>query len=26
VFFVRLRPKGAPSNELKAPSALGQTH
>ena len=26
IFFVRIRPKGVPSDDLKAPSALGQTH
>jgi nitrate/nitrite transporter NarK len=26
IFFVRTRPKGVPSDDLKAPSALGQTH
>ncbi|MFY1031479.1 MULTISPECIES: MFS transporter [Pseudomonas] len=26
IFFVRTRPKGAPSDDLKAPSALGQSH
>ena len=26
IFFVRTRPKGVPSDDLKAPSALGQSH
>ena len=26
IFFVRTRPKGAPSDSLKGPAALGQTH